>query len=160
MNKFMTGATAMMLIMLAGLLLWFSAQGQETVLPEAPLPPETSPETGESLILPEAQPDELPEGPEPPDPPKAYKASREELRFNRYDRDRDEVITRLEMMSSRTKSFRELDKDGNNLLSFEEWAAATATRFAGADADENNQLTRAEFRTTRPKRAAKRRCRC
>ncbi|MEO9469147.1 hypothetical protein [Parasphingorhabdus sp.] len=156
MNKFMTGATAMMLIMLAGLLLWFSAQGQETVIPDAP----PAPETDEPLMLPEAQPDEPLEGPEPPDPPKAYKASREELRFNRYDRDRDEVITRLEMMSSRTKSFRELDKDGNNLLSFEEWAAATATRFAGADADNNNQLTRAEFRTTRPKRAAKRRCRC
>ena len=98
-------------------------------------------------------------GAEPPTPPKAYMASREEKRFNRYDRDRDEVITRLELMSSRTKAFRKLDKDGNNLLSFEEWAVATSDRFEKADRNQNNQLTRFEFRTTRPKRSAPR-CKC
>jgi len=109
--------------------------------------------------LPEADPDALTIGPAPPTPPKAYKASREELRFNRYDRNRDEIITRLEMMSSRTDSFRKLDKDGNNLLTFEEWAVATSDKFAGADRDGNSQLTRTEFRTTRPKRSPAR-CKC
>jgi hypothetical protein len=94
-----------------------------------------------------------------PPPPKAYKASREELRFNRYDRNRDETITRLEMMSSRTDAFRKLDKDGNNLLTFEEWAVATSDKFAGADKDGNGQLTRTELRTTRPKRSVPR-CKC
>jgi len=63
-------------------------------------------------------------------------------------------------MSSRTKAFKKLDKDGNNLLTFEEWAATTSKRFAGADRNRNGQLTRAEFRTTRPKRKAKPRCKC
>ena len=56
--------------------------------------------------------------------------SREEQRFFRYDRNRDRLITRNEMLSSRTEAFRALDRDGNNLLTFEEWAAATGERFA------------------------------
>ena len=51
-------------------------------------------------------------------PPQAPKASREEMRFNRYDKDRDDLITRNELMSSRTRDFRKLDTDGNNLLTF------------------------------------------
>ncbi|MFK7842485.1 MAG: hypothetical protein AB8B54_09495 [Sphingorhabdus sp.] len=155
MKKFAAGAAGMMLMLTAGLFIWIGAQGQDVPIPEAPPPPKQAPlET-----LPEADSDAETVGLAPPTPPKAYKASREEMRFNRYDRDRDEVITRLEMMSSRTDSFRKLDKDGNNLLSFEEWAVATSDRFAGADRDGNLQLTRTEFRTTRPKRSTPR-CKC
>ena len=96
----------------------------------------------------------------PPVPPEAPKLSREEVRFNRYDRDRDELISRNELMGSRTAAFRKLDTDGNNLLTFEEWAVATGERFKGADADRNGLLTRQEFATTAPKRKAKARCRC
>ena len=85
--------------------------------------------------------------------------SPQRIRFNRYDRNGDESITRIEMMSCRTDAFRKLDKDGNNLLTFEEWAVATSDRFAGADGDGNGQLTRTEFRTTRPKRSVPR-CKC
>ena len=77
-----------------------------------------------------------------PAPPEAPKASREEVRFNRYDRNRDELVSRLEMMGSRTKAFKALDTDGNNLLTFEEWAAATGQRFAGADRNKDQLLTR------------------
>ena len=63
--------------------------------------------------------------------PAAKEASREERRFNRYDRDRNESVSRIEMMSTRTAAFRKLDKDRNNLLSFEEWAAATQRWFLG-----------------------------
>ena len=75
-------------------------------------------------------------------------------------RDRDGVITRLEMMGSRTKAFKALDKDGDNLLSFEEWAVATSDRFASADANKDGKLTPAEFATTAPKRTPKPKCTC
>tara|TARA_R110000824_G_scaffold162204_3_gene337820 strand:- start:3296 stop:3763 length:468 start_codon:yes stop_codon:yes gene_type:complete len=155
MKKFVAGAAAMMLMLTAGLFLWIGADGQDVPIPAAPSPPEPI----DPAALPVADLDADTVGPPPPTPPKAYKASREELRFNRYDRNRDEIITRLEIMSSRTDSFRKLDKDGNNLLTFEEWAVATSDRFSGADGDGNGQLTRTEFRTTRPKRSAPR-CKC
>lgn len=157
MQPFIAGAAGMLLMLAAGLFFWVGAQGQDTTIPDAPPPPE--PETLEPGGLPMPASDAPVLGPPPPTPPKAYKASREERRFNRYDRNRDEIITRLELMSSRTKAFKQLDKDGNNLLSFEEWAATTGQKFAGADKDEDGKLTRAEFRTTRPQRSPKK-CKC
>ncbi len=53
--------------------------------------------------------------------PQATARTREERRFDHYDRNRDGIIARNEMMASRANDFRKLDKDGNNLLSFEEW---------------------------------------
>ncbi len=156
MKRYVAGAASMMLLMTAGLFFWIGANGQETIIPEAPLPPEPIEPEG----LPEADANAPAIGPPPPTPPKAYKASREERRFNRYDRNRDEKITRLELMSSRTKAFKALDTDGNNLLTFEEWAVATSNRFAGADKNDDGYLTRTEFRTTRPKRANSQRCKC
>jgi len=154
MMKFAAGAAGILLLLTAGLFLWIGAQGQDIPIPAAPPPQPAEPDA-----LPEAVLDDEMAGPAPPTPPKAYKASREELRFNRYDRNRDEIITRLEMMSSRTDAFRKLDRDGNNLLTFEEWAVATSDKFVGADSDRNGQLTRTEFRSTRPKRSAPR-CKC
>ena len=86
--------------------------------------------------------------------------TREEQRFFRYDRNRDRLITRNEMLSTRTDAFRDLDVDGNNLLTFEEWAAGTGQRFAGADRNKDQLLTRKEFAQTRPKLVAKPGCRC
>ncbi|MEP3224518.1 MAG: hypothetical protein ABJO01_00965 [Parasphingorhabdus sp.] len=155
MKKYVTGAATMLLFMIAGLFFWIGAQSQDVEIPEAPPPPENV--AIEQLPL--AVESAPAFGEPPPNPPKAYKASREERRFNRYDRNRDEKITRLELMSSRTKAFKALDQDNNNLLTFEEWAIATSNRFADADQDTNGELTRAEFRTTRPKRSSNR-CKC
>ncbi len=155
MKRYVAGAGSMMFMIIAGLFLWIGVNGQEVTIPDAPPPPEPV----EQLGLPEANDSAPAVGPPPPTPPKAYKASREERRFNRYDRNRDEIITRLELMSSRTKAFKALDKDDNNLLTFEEWAAVTGDRFTGADKDGNGALTRMEFRTTRPKRNIAR-CKC
>jgi hypothetical protein len=113
-----------------------------------------------SDALPEAAANAPAFGPAPPTPPEAPKASREEVRFNRSDRNRDELVSRLEMMGSRTKAFKALDSDGNNLLTFEEWAAATGQRFAGAVRNKDLLLTRKEFAQTRPKSVAKPGCRC
>ncbi|WP_121119134.1 EF-hand domain-containing protein [Croceibacterium ferulae] len=95
-----------------------------------------------------------------PAPPEATELSDEQRRFFRYDRDRDQKITRNEMLSTRTAAFRALDVDGNNLLTFEEWAIATSRKFEGADADGNGELTPAEFRSTAPKQRPGPRCRC
>ena len=95
-----------------------------------------------------------------PKPPQATELTREQKRFARYDRNSDRLITRTELMSSRTKAFRKLDTDGNNLLTFEEWAVATSERFEKADQNKDGQLTPPEFATTKPKKAAKPACRC
>jgi hypothetical protein len=154
MKRFLAGGGAAMLLLTGGLLIWQTRASQENDIP-APPPP-----TATGADLPEAGEDAPAFGSAPPKPPTAAKASREEVRFNRYDRNRDAIITRIEMMSTRTKSFKELDKDANNLLTFEEWAAATGDRFAKADANRNGQLTRIEFATTKPKQVAKPGCRC
>jgi hypothetical protein len=158
MNRIVLGAVAALLLVSAGL---FWLQGRAQV--EEGIPP---PETGaiaEELALQEDD-EELPSadvsGLKGPAPPVATELTREQKRFARYDRNNDGKISRLEMMSSRTKAFRKLDKDGNNLLTFEEWAVATSERFHGADADGDNSLTPKEFATTRPKRKPKPNCNC
>lgn len=119
--------------------------------PAAALPP-TDPEK-----LPLADPGSL----KGPAPPELSDLSREEQRFFRYDRNRDRLISRNEMLASRTEGFRKLDKDGNNLLTFEEWAVATVDRFESADKDGDDRLTPREFAATAPKPAAKKpACKC
>lgn len=96
-----------------------------------------------------------------PAPPEVSDLSREEQRFFRYDRNRDRLITRNEMLSTRSDGFRALDKDGNNLLTFEEWAVATVERFEKADSDRDERLTPREFAATAPKPTAKKpACKC
>jgi hypothetical protein len=99
-------------------------------------------------------------GLEGPAPPEATELNQEQRRFFRYDRNRDQRITRDEMLSTRTTAFRDLDVDGNNLLTFEEWAVSTVKRFEGADADGNRELTQKEFATTAPKPSSTPRCSC
>ena len=143
-----------MLLVSAGLWFWQGQAAQENPIPAAPPPV--------ALIdaLPEAAKGAPAFGAAPPIPPEAPKASREEQRFNRYDRNRDEIVSRVEMMGSRTKAFKALDADDNNLLSFEEWAAATSERFAKADGNRDKLLNRKEFTATRPKATVKPSCRC
>lgn len=154
MRRFLAGGVGALLLVTGGLWLWQGQASQDNPIP-APPPPAAI-----SDALPEAAADAPAFGPAPPTPPEAPKASREEVRFNRYDRNRDELVSRVEMMGSRTKAFKALDKDGNNLLTFEEWAAATGDRFAGADANKDKLLTRKEFASTRPKQVTKPGCRC
>lgn len=154
MRPFLAGGAIALLLTAAGLWLWQSEAANKPLIPGAP-PPSLA-----SLELPQAGPNAPRFGPAPPNPPTATKASKEEARFNRYDRNRDDLISRIEMMSSRTAAFKKLDKDGNNLLTFEEWAAATGERFASADANRDKLLTRKEFAVTAPKPAAKPKCKC
>lgn len=131
-------------------------QGRAAIEEGAPPPAPPAPVT-DAAALPLADPGSL----QGPAPPELSDLSKEEQRFFRYDRNRDRMITRDEMLSSRTDAFRDLDVDGNNLLTFEEWAVATVDRFTGADADGNGRLTPREFATTAPKPAVKKpACKC
>lgn len=161
MRQFWAGVIAALFLAGGGVWLWQVVANSPDPLPEGVPPPAANemPLAGEPITLPEADATAPRSGPKPPDTA-IYQPSREQKRFNRYDRDRDGTITRVEMLSTRTNAFRKLDRDGNNLLTFEEWAVNTSDRFAKADANRNAMLTRAEFATTRPKRAKKPACKC
>ncbi len=154
MRKLLAGAGIALIASSLGYWGWQSWATPDLVIAQPP------PEEPAPLSLPMPAADAPKFGAPPPEPPKASKLSREEARFNRYDRNRDNLVSRLEMMSSRTKAFKKLDRDGNNLLTFEEWAAATGERFAKADSNRDALLTRQEFLSTRPKRSPKPACRC
>lgn len=153
MGRFLAGSMAALLLV-AGGLFWWQGRASNQAMPlavSAPPPPQIE-------ALPEGDPDAV--GDAPPMPGEASSQSREQKRFARYDRNRDGVITRVEMLGSRTKAFKALDTDKDNLLSFEEWAVATSDRFGAADADRDGKLTPAEFAATAPKRSAKPKCKC
>jgi hypothetical protein len=142
-------------LMLAGVgMFWW--QGRAAIENNAPPPPELAP-----LALRDELPLADPGDMKGPAPPEVSKRTREQMRFDRYDRNRDNLISRNEMLSTRSEAFRKLDKDGNNLLSFEEWAVATVDKFEGADANGDGKLTREEFAVTAPKPVAKKpACKC
>jgi EF hand len=132
-------------------------QGRAAIEANAPPPPVAEAPAPDPEALPLSDPGAM----QGLAPPEVSELSREELRFFRYDRNRDRLITRNEMLSTRSDAFRDLDVDGNNLLTFEEWAVATVDRFEGADADGNGRLTPREFATTAPKPAKKKAaCKC
>jgi len=143
-------------ILLTGVgIFWW--QGRAQVETNAPPPPEPE----EVMEAPEGLPEVDPGDMTGPAPPEASELTREERRFFRYDRDRDRIITRNEMLSTRSDAFRKLDTDGNNLLTFEEWAITTSERFEGMDGDGDAKLTPAEFATSAPARRPSRpACRC
>jgi hypothetical protein len=151
-NRVFLGAICTLILVGIGMFWW---QGRAEVEQGAP-PPLAIPITPTEPEIPVSDAGDL----TGPAPPEATELSREQRRFFRYDHNRDQIISRNEMLSTRTDAFRNLDKDGNNLLSFEEWAVATANRFDKADRNANRELTPAEFATTKPKKRAKPACRC
>ncbi|WP_394727714.1 hypothetical protein [Altererythrobacter sp. GH1-8] len=129
-------------LLMAGVgLSWWQTRAQ--VEANAPPPPAALTPSDPS-VLPITDPADM----TGPTPPEASDLTREQRRFFRYDRNRDLVITRNEMLSTRSDAFRKLDKDGNNLLTFEEWAVTTVERFEGADGNSDGKLTQREFATT------------
>lgn len=153
MQRTILGGVIALMLASVGLFWW---QGRAAIDSSAPPPPAPVPLTP-SDELPLAEPGDI----TGPAPPEVSKRTREQMRFDRYDRNRDDIISRNEMLSTRTDAFRKLDKDGNNLLSFEEWAVATVDKFEGADANGDGKLTREEFAVTAPPPAAKKpACKC
>jgi hypothetical protein len=144
MNRILLGALAALLFVAAGVFWW---QGRAATERGAPPPEAAFANASRTAELPSADGRGMRGAP----PPEAEEVTREQRRFDRFDRNRDSFISRNEMMSSRTAAFRALDTDGNNLLSFEEWAVHTSRRFHAADKDGDQRLTRGEFAATRPK---------
>ena len=84
--------------------------------------------------------------------PEASDRTREQKRFDRYDKDRNSSVTREEYLAQRRKAFAKLDVNHDGVLSFDEWAVKAETKFAGADKDKSGAMNTAEFATTAVKR--------
>ncbi len=145
MWRYFVGAGAALLLAVAGMFLFRGTAAQNPLVPAAPAAAADAPES-------EALPDEA---------PSASAKTREQKRFDRYDKDRNEAISRDEYLMSRRKAFAKLDTNSDGKLGFEEWAVKTTGKFGGADRDKSGTLSRAEFLATAPKRrAAKPKCAC
>lgn len=131
MWRFLAGVGSALLLCGAGLFWWTST-------------PEPSPLL--SAIQPAARATGVAED---APPPQAEERTREEKRFDRYDKDRNQAITAEEYLGSRRKAYAKLDSNGDGRLSFEEWAKKTTDKFGKADADSSRTLSRTEFATTR-----------
>jgi len=149
MLRFLAGVVSALLLVGAGVFLFRTDARTEIVAPAAPA------DTAEEAAAPVAQEDGA------ADPlPSASALTREQKRFNRYDKDRSGGIARDEYLASRRKAYAKLDTNGDGRLSFEEWAAKTVTKFTTADRDRSGSLTAAEFATTAVKRSPRSRPRC
>jgi hypothetical protein len=131
MWRFLAGAGSALLLTGAGFI-WWSSGRQATPLLSAVAPPLARSTSGADAA-----------------PPEAEERTREQKRFDRYDKDRDELVSAEEYLANRRKAFARLDTDHDGRLGFEEWAKKTTDKFAGADADKSKGLTRTEFATTR-----------
>jgi hypothetical protein len=145
MWRYFAGAGAAVLLMLAGMFLFRGSAASEFKLPAAPAARAAA---------------AAPEEPLPAEAPKASAKTREQKRFDRFDKDRNDAVTREEYLLSRRKAYSKLDANHDGRLDFDEWAIKTTTRFTGADADKSGALTRAEFLATAPKPRADAKPRC
>ncbi|TPG22717.1 EF-hand domain-containing protein [Sphingomonas koreensis] len=98
--------------------------------------------------------------PLPSSAPAASEKTREEKRFDRYDKDRNGQITREEYLASRRKAYAKLDLNHDGALSFDEWALKSETTFAKADGDRSGAMNAAEFLTTKVERKTTPKCAC
>lgn len=146
MWRYLVGGLAALLLAGAGVML-FRGTARAPILPAMPLAAVQDGEGGADAL---------------PDAPEAAPKTREQKRFNRYDKDRDGRITRDEYLAPRRKAYAKLDLNGDGRLSFDEWAGKTARKFATADADGSGAMNAAEFATTAVKRkvGAKPKCVC
>lgn len=141
MWRFLAGVASALLLSGAGLFWWTSSR------PESPLAQAMAPALAASTAS---------EKPAPP--PEAEERTREEKRFDRYDKDRDQTITPEEYLASRRKAYAKLDANADGRLSFDEWAKKTTDKFAKADGDKSRVLSREEFATTKVVRKARPAC--
>jgi hypothetical protein len=145
MWRYVAGSVAALLLITAGIVLSNGSARPISPLVGAPA------QAGQVADEDEALPDTIPE---------AGAKTREEKRFNRYDKDRDGAVTREEYIVSRRKAYAKLDINHDGQLSFDEWATKTTTKFADADKDKSGAMNAAEFATTAPKRSARAKPKC
>lgn len=144
MWRYLAGGLATLVLVGAGLFLWGSRPDTPSPLPAA---------SAATTTAQQASDDDTPL-------PEASAKTREQKRFDRYDKDRDGTITREEYLAARRKAYAKLDRDGDGKLSFDEWAIKATTKFATADRDKSGTMNAAEFATTAVKRRPAARANC
>lgn len=145
MWRYLTGGAAVVAAISAGVMMFSSDARPGAVLPQQPVVRAGG---------------DTPTDPLPGEAPQAADKTREQKRFDRYDKDRDAKITREEYLAQRRKTYARLDTDGDGTLSFDEWAIKATTKFAAADRDKSGAMTAPEFATTAVKRKAPARLNC
>jgi EF hand len=143
MLRFGAGILSALLLVAAGLFFW-QGQDKSVAAPAAP-PADLSTAYGLADI---------------PQPASAPAKSKEEKRFNRYDKDKSGLISSEEYLLSRRKAYAKLDVNSDGVLQFSEYAVKTSAKFGKADADRSGGLSRTEFVTTRPIRKARPKADC
>ncbi len=138
MWRYLAGAASALLLIAAGVFLVKSMAGAESVIAAAPVG------SGSRTALADVG-----------GPPAADEKSKEEKRFNRFDKDKNGAINRDEYLLSRRKAYAKLDSNGDGTVSFDEYAVKTTEKFGKADGDKSGILTRTEFATTRVIRKTK-----
>ena len=146
MVRYLAGVASALLLVAAGFFLWTGLAHRAGSVPTAP--PQTAP----------SSPAAMADAAAVIDPPQASERTREQKRFDRYDRNRDGKVDRDEYLLNRRKAFARLDTDGDGKLSFDEYSAKAIAKFAKADADHTGVLNAAEFATTRVQRKPKPKC--
>jgi hypothetical protein len=147
MARFLAGVASALLLVTAGFFMWTGLTRRDaTILPPAPV---LAALTGSPPVV---------VAPGAADAPQATERTREEKRFDRYDRDKNGKIDRDEYLLARRKNFAKLDTNGDGKLSFEDYANKAIVKFSTADADRSGTLDRAEFATTKVVRKARPRC--
>lgn len=140
MWRYLVGGLATLALVAAGLVLFNRSARSVAALPTAL---GAVAQAGESGALPDSVPE-------------VSDKTREQKRFDRYDKDRNGAVSREEYLAPRRKAYAKLDANHDGVLSFDEWAVKTETKFAEADADKTGTMTPTEFATTAPKRKAPR----
>lgn len=131
MGRFLAGVVSALLLAGAGLFFWQGMDRGNAAIPTAPV---SEPDYALADI---------------PAAPAATAKSKEEKRFNRYDKDKNGAVSTAEYLASRQKAYAKLDLNRDGVLQFNEYAAKTTQKFAKADGDRSGGLTRTEFATTR-----------
>ena len=140
MWRYLVGGLATLALVAAGVVLFNRSGRSVAALPSAPLAFAQSAAVG-------ALPDSVPQ---------ASDRTREQKRFDRYDKDRNGAVTREEYLANRRKAYAKLDTNHDGTLSFDEWAIKAETKFAVADADKSGAMNATEFATTAVKRKSPR----
>ena len=143
MARFLAGVAACFLLLTGTFLIWQSHAAEGPALPQASPPRSAGPIMNSGRL----------------EAPEASSKSREERRFSRADKNKDNKIESEELLGARRKAFAKLDTNGNGTLAFDEWAVKTIDKFKGADRDRSGWLTAAEYATTAPP-APKPKCAC
>ena len=144
MWRYLAGGAAILLLAGAGVT-WFGSRGHSV----APLLAAATPAQAATA-----------DGPLPDTVPEAGDRTREQKRFDRYDKDRNGQVTREEYLAQRRKAYAKLDTNHDGVLSFDEWAVKAETKFATADADRSGAMNPTEFATTAVKRNTRPRPKC